>query len=186
MDDISIIKLYECRDETAIEHTVKAYEGYCRSIASRILDDPQDVEEVLSDTWMKVWQSIPPHKPEYLRLYLAKITRNLALSTYRSNTAEKRGGSAVEVALDELTDCIPGSNTPEQEVDRKLLLEHIQRFLRTCSDRERAIFIRRYFYLESTAQIAQQYRLRDSNILSILSRTRKKLKQYLIQEGCME
>lgn len=183
MDDQQIVALYENRDERAVAETIAAYEGYCRAIAGRILENPADVEEVLSDTWLKVWYAIPPQKPKYFQLFLGKITRNLALSTYRSQTAAKRGGGAVEIALEELGECIPDRNTPESHVDQKLLEQMIRDFLQTVSPKERAIFVRRYFFLESTKQIARNHGLRESNVLMILSRTRSKLKKYLTQEG---
>jgi RNA polymerase sigma-70 factor (ECF subfamily) len=183
LQDQLIIDLFETRDESAISRTIAAYGEYCRSIAAQILQNPSDVEEVLSDTWLKAWQAIPPAKPAHLKLFLGKITRNLALSTYRAQTAGKRGCNVVAVALDELSECIPDRCTPEKLVDGILLEEIIQTFLLTVSQRERMIFIRRYFYLETTAQIARRYGLRESNVLMILSRTRAKLKKHLIQEG---
>lgn len=183
MDEQSIISLYENRDETAISATISAYGGYCRTIAGQILDDPADVEEVLSDTWLQAWQAIPPAKPHHLRLFLARITRNLALSRCRASSAAKRGGGTVSLALEELGECIPGGDTPEQHMDGKLLEETIRAFLLTVSQRDRMIFLRRYFFLETTSQIAQRYGLRESNVLMRLSRTRRSLKQHLIQEG---
>lgn len=183
MQDQQIIHLFETRDETAISSAMQTYGEYCRAIAAQILPNPADVDEVLSDTWLKAWQAIPPAKPAHLKLFLGKIARNLALSTYRAQAAEKRGGSTVDVALEELGECIPDRHTPERIVDGKLLEEAIQTFLHGISQRERMIFIRRYFYLETTGQIARKYGLRESNVLMILSRTRAKLRKYLIQEG---
>ena len=183
MEDQQIITLFENRDESAIHAVISAYEKSCRAIASQILHNPADIEEVLSDTWLKVWQSIPPAKPNHLKPFLCKITRNLALNTYRSQSAVKRGGNTVELALDELGECLPGGESPEQQLDGKLLEATIRAFLSTVSQRERMVFIRRYFYLETTAQIARKYGLRESNVLMILSRTRAKLRNYLIQEG---
>lgn len=183
MDDQYIINLFENRDESAITAVISAYGESCRAMAAQILCNPSDIEEVLADTWLKAWRSIPPAKPNHLKPFLCKITRNLALSAYRSQSAEKRGGNAVELALEELGECISGGESPEQHMEGKLLAETIRAFLYIVPQRERMIFIRRYFYLESTAQIAKMYGLRESNVLMILSRTRGKLRKYLIQEG---
>lgn len=186
LEDREIIELYWARDERAIAETQIAYAGYCRAVAANILADPQDVEEVLSDTWFKAWNSIPPQKPAYLKLYLAKITRNLSISACRSQSAQKRGGNVMEVALEELGQCASeGAGTPETEVDALMLRDAIQRFLLNQTRKNRMIFVRRYFYLEETAKIARHYGIRESNVLLILSRMRSQLRKYLHQEGYM-
>ena len=183
MDDKTIIDLYFNRDEQAIEKTDLAYGDYCRTVAKNILQNPEDAEEVVSDTWLKAWNSIPPNRPAHLKLYLAKITRNIALNTYRERSAQKRGGGQVVLALEELGECVPHSDAVESKVDESLLRDAIQAFLQQISKKDRMIFVRRYFYLEDTPAIAQRYGLKESNVLLILSRTRKKLKNYLIKEG---
>lgn len=183
MEDNQIIALYEDRDEQAIRETIAAYGIYCRSIIGRILDNPSDVEEVLADTWLKAWQSIPPQKPRYLKLFLGKIARNQALSLYRSENSQKQGGKTVQVLLDELEECIPASNEIDGNLNRELLKEQIETFLRSESRQARVVFLRRYFYMEDIRQIAVHLGLQESNVAMILSRTRRKLKKYLIQEG---
>lgn len=149
----------------------------------RILDDPGDVEEVLADTWLKAWQAIPPKKPQYFKLFLGKIARNQALSTYRGKTALKQGGGTVQLALEELGECIPAPNEIDSRLQQEVLKDTIEKFLLSESRQARSVFLRRYFFLEDTAEIARRYGLRESNVLMILSRTRTKLKKYLIQEG---
>ena len=183
MEDDQIIALYEKRDEQAITETIAAYGSYCRAIAGRILDDPGDVEEVLADTWLKVWHAIPPQKPRYFKLFLGKIARNQALSTYRAQTSQKQGGGAVRLALEELGECIPEPTEIDSRLNQEILKERIDTFLRSEPRQARVIFLRRYFYLEDTGEIARRYGLRESNVLMILSRTRKKLKTFLKQEG---
>lgn len=183
MDDASIIDLYFNRDEQAIRETDLAYGSYCKTVAHNILQNSEDVEEAVADTWLKAWNSIPPNRPMHLKLYLAKITRNIALNTYREQSAQKRGGGQVVLALEELEECVPHSDSVESTVDRTLIRDAIQAFLQQISKKDRMIFVRRYFYLENTPAIAQRYGLKESNILLILCRTRKKLKNYLIKEG---
>lgn len=183
MDDSKILDLFWQRKEKAIVEIEKKYGNYCAAIAGNILWDREDVRECLNDTWFRAWNGIPPEKPSNLRMFLAKIARNLAIDRYRSNTAVKRGGSNVSVVLDELEECISGTGNVEQEMDVKELGQIINSFVYTLPKREAGIFVRRYFYLESTSKIAQGYGLQESNVHMILHRTRKKLKTILIEEG---
>ena len=183
MDDRQIVALYKKRDEQAVAETERAYGSYCFAIAQNVLGCREDAKEVLLDTWLQAWISIPPQEPENFKLYLARITRNLALSKWRARNAAKRGGGQVTVALEELGDCVCADGDASDVLDKKELSRCISQFLLCQSQRDRAVFLRRYFHLEDTACIARRYGLRESNVLQILSRTRKKLKQYLIQEG---
>lgn len=183
MNDEQILALYFARDERAITETNAAYGAYCMEIAGRILSDRQDAEETVNDTLFQAWHAIPPKRPTVLKLYLARITRNLAFSRYRAQTAEKRGGGELTLVLDELTECVSGNDDPEAELDAKELSAAIHRFLERVSDRDRRIFVRRYFFLDSTAEIAHRHGIKESNVLMILTRIRRKLKEYLIKEG---
>lgn len=183
MEDEKILELYRDRDEQAIRETIAQYESYCRTVALGILSNEADVEEVLSEVWLRAWESIPPQEPEYLRLYLAKITRNQAMSRLRRESAQRRGGGQVALALEELGECVSGSQSAEGALDAKELQEAINAFLHTLPQRDRVTFLRRYFYLEDTKTIAAQLHTKETNLRMLLSRTRKKLKNYLIQEG---
>lgn len=183
MEDSEILDLYWQRDEQAIRQTRQSYGGYCFSVAASILGNDWDAEEVVADTWVKAWNSIPPHRPAYFKQYLAKITRNLAINVQLSRDAQKRGNGQVTLALEELHECIPSWETAEGHLEEAELKGAISRFLRTQPRREQSIFLRRYFYLESVREIARRYGLREANVLQILSRTRRRLKGYLAKEG---
>lgn len=183
MQDDQIIALYFQRNESAIYETSDKYGAYCAKIANSILNDPEDTEECVSDVWLRTWNAIPPQRPGRLRPFLAKITRNLAFNRYKARSAEKRGGGAMELVLDELAECLPAEETVEQVLEGRELEELIRRFLKGCSPRDRDVFLRRYFFVESVQEIARRYRLRESNVLVILSRTRQKLKDFLNKEG---
>ena len=183
MNDEEIINLYFSRNQNAIVETDAKYGSYCRQIAGRILDDPRDTEETVNDTWMKAWAAIPPNRPTVLKLYLAKITRNLAFTRYRHETAKKRGEGEMERTLDELDDCISSNQSIDDELNKAELTASIQRLLQTFPEQHRSIFIRRYFFVETTGQIAHRYGMKESNVLMILARVRKKLKTHLIKEG---
>lgn len=183
MNDEMIIDLFFKRDEQAIRESISAYGTYCRTVAAGILSDPADVEEAVADTWLAAWESIPPKRPKHLRLFLARITRNRAVDLWRKNNAERRGGNCVTVALEELSQCTRSSDSPELELDAKQLAAAINRFLAKEQVQQRQVFLRRYFYLEDIPSIAQRYGMGEATVRMKLSRTRKKLRKYLIQEG---
>lgn len=183
MEDGKILDLYFDRDERALDETQKKYGGYCFSVANGILRCTEDAEEVVSDTWLRAWDSIPPRCPTFLRLFLGKIARNLAFTRWRSLTAAKRGGGELELVLEELSECIPGREAVDDALNAKELAQSIRGFLDTVPEREQDIFLRRYFYAEPTDVIAARYGMKNANVLRILSRTRTKLNDYLTKEG---
>lgn len=183
MHDDQIIQLYFERNEQAIRETQAKYGAYCLKIADSILGNCQDAEEVVSDTWLRVWNAIPPQRPAVLRIFLGKITRNLAFSTYRRNTAAKRGSGELNVVLEELGACVGTSGDVGERLDAKELAAAIRGFLETQPQRDRAVFLRRYFYVEEPRDIGAEFGLKEANVYQILSRLRKKLKEFLIKEG---
>ena len=183
MEDKAILDLYFARDELAITETDRKYGGYCYSVANRILNSNEDAEETLSDTLWKAWSTIPPYRPNFLKQFLAKITRNLAFSRWRKISAAKRGGGETELVLEELADCIPGSEQIDDQLNIKELARVIRAFLDTLPERDQDIFLQRYFYVDDADTIAARHGIRRTNVNLILSRTRAKLKTYLTQEG---
>ena len=183
MDDRQIISMYFARNEAALAQTQQKYGEYVMSIANNILDNVQDAQECLNDALLRLWHSIPPENPKDLKAYIAKIVRNDALERYRDRTRQKRGGGQVPVALTEVEDVLQGSDDPMSEADRRALVSLINSFLQTQPERERNVFILRYFYLESVSEIAKAHKLKQSHVLMILSRTRQKLKKAIEKEG---
>ena len=183
MEDAQIIELYFARDQRAVAETDEKYGRYCFYLANSILENREDAEETLSDTYLRAWNAIPPVRPQVLRLYLARITRNLAFSRWRKDHAEKRGGGQMELVLEELDECIPAPGSPEEGLDGKELAKLIREFLDTLGEKERVLFLRRYFYVEQTEQLAARYRMKPESVRKSLLRTRKKLKDYLNREG---
>lgn len=183
MDDEQILNLYFARDEQALVETDRKYGGYCFSLANGILNNQQDAEETVNDTYLKAWNTIPPHHPSVFKLFLAKITRNLAFSRWRQNTAGKRGGGEMQLVLDELADCICAPTRVEEQYSAKELSRAIRSFLDTLPVREQNIFLRRYFFVEESEAIARRYGMKPATVLRTLSRTRAKLKKCLTREG---
>lgn len=183
MEDQQILELYWQRDEAALAHSAAQYGPYCHSIAMGILASPQDAEECVSDTWLHAWYAIPPQRPTRLGLFLGKITRNLSFDRYRAELAEKRGGGTMPLVLEELAECIPGPETPEDIVLQKDLASAVNTFLHQCNPTRRSAFLRRYYYAESVESIAQAMGMTPNRVSVLLYRTRKKLRSHLEQEG---
>ena len=186
LEDHYIVDLYWNRDAAAIQETSKKYGTYCFSIANNILHSKEDSEECVNDTWLKTWNAIPPTKPQNLRLFLAKITRNLSFDRFTAKTAAKRGGGEIHLVLDELAECIPTDSDVATEYEFKELCGFIKHFVNDLPAKEKAVFLRRYFFADAIADIAEKLNLSENNIMVTLSRTRKKLKTQLQKEGFMD
>lgn len=183
MKDEQIINLYWQRNEKAILETNRKYGAYCHTVAYHILHSQEDSEECVNDTWLRAWNGIPPNRPVRLQMFLAKITRNLALDKLRTQTARKRGNGEIEMLLDELSECISAADDVENQLLAKELEKVINRFVHKLPERECNLFVRRYFFAEPVEEIAKKYGLSANNVMVILSRTRKKLKIHLKMEG---
>ncbi len=176
MEDEKIIELYFERDESAIEKTAEKYGKYLFKIAYNILYDSATSEECLNDTYYKTWKCIPPTRPKIFSAFLAKITRNTALDKWRHDRSAKRGN--LSESLNELSECI-GEERIVSELEISELGRLISEFLFSEREIYRKIFVKRYFYGESVAEIAKFYSLTESNVKTSLSRTRLRLKEYL-------
>ncbi len=183
MDDAKIVQLYWDRNEQAIPATADKYGNYCTAIARNILSNHEDAEECVNDTYLNAWNSMPPHRPSILSTFLGKITRNLSLNRCRRNTADKRGGSQATVVLDEIAEFVSNKDSVEQEVDRKELVRTIDTFLSTLSAEKRGIFVRRYWYFDTTADIASRFGMTENAISVTLHRLRRKLHNHLLERG---
>ena len=172
MEDHRIIDLYWRRDSRAIEASQEKYGAYCLAVSRGILSDRRDCEECVSDTW-----------PAVLRMFLAKITRRLSFNRWKANTAQKRGGGQVTLALEELAECLAEETSVEDTVIARELAESVGRFVRSLPQREGDVFTRRYFFTEAIPDIARRYGLTANHTAVLLSRTRKKLRQHLEEEG---
>ena len=175
MTDEEILSLYFARSEEAIAATDRKYGGYLYTVAYNILHDPQDCEECRNDTYLKTWNSIPPQRPSVLRLFLAKITRNLAIDRYRRQRA--RGGE-FEVTLEELAEVLPA-----REEDDGALPMLLAGFLEDLPEEERNLFVLRYWHGYSVARLAKAFRMKPNNLSARLYRTREKLRAYLTERG---
>ncbi len=183
MEDAAIIELYWGRDESALFESERKYGAFCRAIALNILAIREDAEECVNDTWLHAWNAIPPARPSPLRAFLGRITRNLSLDRFRASRAQKRGGGNMGLLLDELEQCLPAAGTVEDSFDVQETAALISRFLDDQPPVQRQMFLRRYWFGDSVAEIARRFAAREGTVKSNLFRTREKLRLTLEREG---
>ena len=178
MEDLQIIELLFRRSELAITALQQQFGGLCRSVISNILPDSRDVEECISDTYLRVWNSIPPQHPTRLDSFIARIARNVALDRFDYNTASMRH-TGLTLAYEELEPYLPSH---AQETDSADFRSFINRFLHSLPKATRIMFIRRYWYGESITQIANAFECTEEKVKSTLFRTRNKMRQAMMKE----
>ncbi len=183
MNDKKIVELYTSRDESAITHTDKKYGSYLKKISYNIVCDTEDAKECVNDTYLKAWNSIPPQKPNVLSTFLARITRFVSVDLLRKKTAERRGGGEYTLTLSELSEIVSGSDDTEDSAMQKELVRAIDSFLKKQSTAACDMFVMRYFYNDSTRDIARFCACSESKVKTTLHRTRNDLKEFLIKEG---
>ena len=179
MEDDRIIELYFGRDEQAIRHTADKYGAYCTAVSMSILHSEPDAEECVNDTYLKTWNSIPPTRPHSLKLFLARITRNLSINRHRALHSDKRNRD-LEVSLSELESCLP---VPDGENGGSELSELLNEFLGTQTPTDRKIFVQRYWYNLSAAEISEEHDISENAVWVKLHRTRERLREFLTERG---
>ncbi len=182
MDDQRIIELYFERSEEAIKETERKYGNYCFLIARNILSSREDAEECLNDTYLNAWNSIPPHRPNPLKTFLGKITRNIALNRYIRNHAKMRSGE-VDILLEEVCEFIPDPASEISLCDEFALKQAINSFISLLPKKTRIIFVRRYWYLSPISEIARELAVSENSVKVTLHRTRLAFKAHLEKEG---
>lgn len=183
MDDNQILDLYWSRSEDAILETDKKYGSFCFQVSFQILRNTQDADECVNDTWMKAWNAMPPQRPGKLQAFLGKLARNLALDRWDKAQAQKRGGGRTALLLSELADCIPARETVEGAMEDQAIAAAISAWLRQQTPKNRVAFIRRYWYADTTTQVAKRVGLTEGGTKSLLHRLRSSLREHLEQEG---
>lgn len=183
MEDSRIVDMYLERDEAAIKETADKYGTRLRTLAYGIVDDAHTAEECENDTYMQVWSSVPPHEPrDYLYAFSARITRHISLNRCRDEKRLKRSAYICDLGT-ELEQCIPAPDDAACRVDDIVLAEILNGFLRSLDNEKRNIFIRRYWYLDSVADISKRFALSESKVKTTLFRSRNKLRERLLKEG---
>lgn len=182
MEDEQIIELYFQRNEKAVEETQKKYGSYCFRIAKNILVILEDAEECVNDTWNLTWNKIPPVIPVSLKAFLGKLVRDISLSRYRANHAQKRY-RGIEVMFDELEECIPSGFDVAQNFDEHQLSEIINSWLSGLSKEDRVLFIKRYYYGDSVKALAKMYGCTENQMAQRMLKLRRNLKLFLFAKG---
>ena len=180
MNDERIIELFFERSEQAIKELDDKYGKVFHALSYNILNNQQEVEECVNDAYLGTWNAIPPSNPNPLCAFVCKIVRNISLKRYEQNTAAKRN-SHYDVAMEELEDCLASTTTIEQEIAERELTEIIESFLDSLSKENRVIFLRRYWFSDTYADIARQVGLTEKNVSVRLTRIRKELREYLVE-----
>jgi len=184
MNDERIIELFFERSEQAVRELDRKYGKVFHSLSFRILNNRQDAEECVNDAYLGAWNAIPPVRPNPLLAFVCKIVRNVSLKRYDQNTAVKRN-SRYDVAIEELQDCLASDNTIEDEIEERELTKLLEAFLDSLSKENRVIFLRRYWFSDTYADIAKQVGLSEKNVSVRLTRIRKELREYLIERGIL-
>lgn len=179
IDDKSIIELFFDRSEKALEELDLKYGKLCHKLSHNILNNHQDAEECVNDAYLGVWNAIPPTRPDPLRAYICKVVRNISLRLYYRRAAEKRS-SAYDIAIQELEASLPAPDTVEAELEARELALMIEGFLDTLSEENCVIFLRRYWFSDTYAEIAERTGISEKSVSMRLVRIRKQMKQYLL------
>ncbi len=183
MEDHEIIRLYFARDEAAIRETDRKYGGFCANISWNILQNTLDVEECVNDTYLHIWNSIPPVKPLSLMAYLGKVIRNLSLNLRKAKCAQKRGGGQYDLVYDELSQVVPSSESVEDSYGEIVLRDLLNRWLATLPEEHRLAFVGRYWFFDSIRDISARMGCSEGKTKMLLLRLRRRLKVYLEGEG---
>lgn len=183
MDDKSIVNLFWNRSEQAIAETDMKYGKYCYSIAYNALANNEDAEESVSDTYLAAWNKLPPNRPAVLATFLGKITRYISINRWKARNTLKRGGGEIPLTLEELDDCVDGKQDVEGTYESRELTQAFNRFLDRLSDTERDVFLRRYWFFDPIAEIAESFGFSQSKTTSMLHRMRGKLRKQLEKDG---
>lgn len=181
MDDQRIIELYFERDEQAIKETDAKYGKLCHSIAYNILNNHEDSEECVNDTYIGVWNAIPPTRPNNFTAFVCRIARNMSLKRFEFMKREKRSADVL-ASLDELSAILPDERY-SPDVSDEDIGKIISTFLRSQKEDVRNVFIRKYYFFDSVKEIAKRYGFTESKVKNMLFYTRNKLKDFLIKEG---
>ena len=183
MEDNEIIELYKQRSQSAVPETDKKYGKFCRMIAGNILKNNSDTDECINDTYLNVWNAIPPQIPRVLAAFVGRIARNAALNMYEKRNRKKRSNGEADIVLSELQECVDMSGDIEAESDRRELEEALAEFLDSTNIIKRKMFVCRYWSLMSVKDVAKKLDVSESNVKVTLHRMREELKEFLRERG---
>lgn len=182
MDDRKIVGLFLERSEQAVGEVSRKYGRLCQHIARGIVQSEADAQECVSDAYLTLWKTIPPEKPASLRAYLTRVLRNICYNRRDYETADRRD-SRLDISLQELEDILPDSVGSERMLETMVLRDALNTFLRSLPQKDRYLFLRRYYYLDTCREISRKTGMDESTVSTRLNRLRRRLKDLLLKEG---
>ena len=185
MQDEAILSLFEERNEQAISESTKQYGALCRSVARDITGSDEDAEECLNDAMLAAWNAIPPAKPQNFCAYLLRLVRNSAYNRYKAARTDKRNAANIAGSIDELAEIIPDRGDVISEIERHEMIDRINAFLQGLPQKQRDLFVRRYWYAADIAELSALFHMTESHVRMTLSRLRKRLQKTLKKEGLL-
>lgn len=183
MEDSEIVQLFWDRKEAALSAVEKKHGKRCIAVAENILNSREDAEDCVNESYLKLWNLIPPNRPQVLGSFLCKIVRYTAITMLRARNTHKRGGGKISLVFEELEECIPDRGSVEGAYESKEIISRVNYFLRQIPEESRRIFVLRYWYCCELSEIAGRFGMRKNTVSVILNRTRKRLREYLEKEG---
>lgn len=183
MDDNEIVQLFWERNESALTETDRKHGKRCRIIAENILNNCEDAADCVNDCYFKVWNLIPPERPNFFGAFLSSIVKHTAIDFLKAKTAEKRGGGEMPLVIDELEEVLSDNSCVERNYENKEIIGKINDFLKELPSKDRRMFVLRYWYCCDIPQIASRLGTRKNTVSVILHRTRKSLREYLKKGG---
>ena len=182
MEDSMIVQLFWERNESALSAVSEKYGRYCNTIAQNMLGNEQAAEECVNDTWMELWEAIPPNRPNHLLAFIGEITRNNALNAIKGRKVQKRGGGEYSIVLEEVYD-LASDYSVEKIAEQREIMAAVNSFLEKLPERKQKVFVLRYWHCCSVSDIAQIVGMSEANVYNVLKRVRKKLLEHLKKEG---
>ena len=185
MEDKKITEMFLNREESAISELTKKYGRLFRNLAFNVVGNEEDAEECVNDSCMEIWNAIPPANPDILLAFACKIVRRVSINRLRFNIRQKRNCD-MTVPIEELSECLSGTDEMEHLVNSTHFKEVINVFLHSLDEDSRNLFVKRYFFFESLESLAEHFGVSENKISVRLHRIRKKLALKLKEEGIYE
>ena len=183
LEDEKIIDLFWQRNENAISETDRKYGELVFKIAYNILYDKGDSEECQNDTYLDIWNAIPPTRPRVFVAFIVKIARRISIDLYRKKSSKKMIPSEFKTSIEELEYCLQGESEIDESLYAKELVKLINSYLRTLNEKQRYIFVGRFYFASSVEELAREIGTTPSNVYKALEKIKKGLKSYLARKG---
>ena len=183
LSDPAIVELYWARDEAAIKHTDLKYRNYLLKTAYNVLEDMQDCEECLNDTYVETWNAIPPQRPRVLQAFLGSIMRNQAIDRFRQRHRRKSIPPCFLSSFEDLKGYALEDGEDYADTEAEQLASVISAWLRTLDARRRYVFLARYYDARPIDEIVQVLGVSRSTVTADIAFIKTSLRAALQKEG---